>query len=230
MIYAKAVAARPRPRRILNPLTLLLLWASKTDHELVLVCSRWAIATQAAFGLLVLFTTSLAFCSSYYTLSTLNVSDRWVLWIAAAYTCFIFVLDREIVGGLDKVTAFVRPLMALMIGMVVAVPVELWIFQDRVDQQLAMQYRENNREQPDIENHAQVAAVIRNYGETWTADDNLIEICEELDRRKIPVPKTWLMRKEGPARSWSRGRQHYPHLVIKAIKDRCMATMRKFQI
>jgi hypothetical protein len=76
---------------------------------------------------------------------------------------------------------------------------------------------------PDTENHSQVANVIRNYGETWTADDNLIEICEELDRRKVPVPKTWLMRKEGPARSWSRGRQNYPHLVIKAIKDRCKA-------
>jgi len=78
---------------------------------------------------------------------------------------------------------------------------------------------------PDRENHARVAALIRAYGEQWTSDDNLVEICEELDRQKVPMPKTWLMRKEGPARSWSRGRQNYPHLVIKAIKDRCKAAV-----
>jgi hypothetical protein len=137
------------PVSVRNPLTLLLFWASKTDPRLAAVCSRWAIATQAAFGVLVLFTTALAFCSAYYTLSTLGVSDRWLPWIAGAYTVFIFTIDREIVGGLDRATAFVRPVLALFIGMVVAVPVELWIFQDRIDQELAKQYRQNNREQFD---------------------------------------------------------------------------------
>jgi hypothetical protein len=78
---------------------------------------------------------------------------------------------------------------------------------------------------PDAENHAKVASIIRAYGENWTSDDSLVEICDELDRQKVPVPKTWLMRPEGPARSWSRGRQNYPHLVIKAIKDRYKAAM-----
>jgi hypothetical protein len=67
------------------------------------------------------------------------------------------------------------------------------------------------------------ASTIRGFGENWTSGDNLVEICEELDRQEIPPPKTWLTRPEGPARSWSRGRQNYPHLVIKAIKDRCKA-------
>jgi len=142
-------AFRPRHRRIYNPLTLLLLFASKTDPRLIAVCSRWAIATQAAFGVLVLFTSALAFCSAYYTLSTVGVSDRWLPWIAGAYTAFIFTVDREIVGSLDRATAFVRPILALFIGMVVAVPVELWIFQDRVDQELVKQYRQNNKEQLD---------------------------------------------------------------------------------
>ena len=76
---------------------------------------------------------------------------------------------------------------------------------------------------PDAENPTKVASIIRAYGETWTSDDNLVEVCDELDRQKIPPPKTWLTRPEGMARSWSRGRQNYPHLVIKAIKDRCKA-------
>ena len=77
--------------------------------------------------------------------------------------------------------------------------------------------------QPDRENHEKVASIIWAYGENWTTDDNLLEICEELDRQKVPVPKTWLTRKDGVSRTWSRGRHHYQHLVVKAIKDRLKA-------
>jgi len=76
---------------------------------------------------------------------------------------------------------------------------------------------------PDHDNHAKVAALISAHGVAWTADDNLADICDELDRLGVPVPKTWAMRPEGRARSWNRGRQIYAHLVIKAIKDRCKA-------
>lgn len=76
---------------------------------------------------------------------------------------------------------------------------------------------------PDQENHAKVARVIAAYGATWTSDDNLLEICDEFDRQQIPVPKTWATRSDGQARSWCRAYQHYPHLVVKAIKDRLKA-------
>jgi Helicase HerA, central domain/TraM recognition site of TraD and TraG len=78
---------------------------------------------------------------------------------------------------------------------------------------------------PDKENHAKVVKVISAYGETWVLDENLMDICDELDRQLIPVPKTWATRKDGSARSWSRARQYYPQLVIKAIKDRCKAAL-----
>jgi hypothetical protein len=76
---------------------------------------------------------------------------------------------------------------------------------------------------PDHVNHAKVATLISGYGENWNTDDNLAEICDELDRQGVPAPKRWLMRREGPARSWTRGRQIYPNLVIKAIKHHCKA-------
>ena len=75
----------------------------------------------------------------------------------------------------------------------------------------------------DTGNHEKVVRVVRAFGETWTSDDSLLEICEELDRQEVPVPKTWATRRDGVARSWSRGRHHYQHLVIKAIKDRLKA-------
>ena len=75
----------------------------------------------------------------------------------------------------------------------------------------------------DTENHEKVARIIKPYGEAWTSDDNLLEICDELDKQQVPVPKTWASRKDGVARTWSRGLHHYQHLVIKAIKDRLKA-------
>jgi hypothetical protein len=76
---------------------------------------------------------------------------------------------------------------------------------------------------PDIENYAKVARIVKAYGAEWTADENLLEICAEFDTQKIPPPKTWITRREGAAHSWSRGRQLYPQLVIRAIKDRLEA-------
>jgi hypothetical protein len=149
--YTGPTAQRPRPvpRPIRNPVTVALLWASKTDPRLVAVCSRWAIATQCALGIFVCFTALLAFGAAYYTLSTLKAPGAWVLWIAIGYSIFIGVLDREIVGGLDKMTAIVRPVLSLFIGTIIAIPIELWVFQDRIDQDLQRQYRRDNREQLD---------------------------------------------------------------------------------
>ena len=76
---------------------------------------------------------------------------------------------------------------------------------------------------PDVESHAKVARTVAAYGDTWMLDENLAELCDELDRQGVPVPKTWATRRDGQARSWSRGREHYPGLVVKAIKDHCKA-------
>ena len=74
--FSSASGPSPRlvPAPIRNPLTLALLWLSKTNPQLTPLCSRWAQNTQAAFGVFVIFTAALAFGSVYYTLSTLNVS------------------------------------------------------------------------------------------------------------------------------------------------------------
>jgi len=145
----KASSVRPLavPAPVRNPATLLLFWLSKTDPHLVSVCSRWAMATQAALGMFVLFSASLAFLAAYYTFSTLNVSESLIPWIAFGYSGFILACDREIAGSLEKTTALVRPFLALIISAVVTIPVELYVFQARVDQELDRQYREDNKSQ-----------------------------------------------------------------------------------
>ena len=72
-----------------------------------------------------------------------------------------------------------------------------------------------------MDSREKVVGIISAYGETWTSDENLLELCQELDQNGVPVPKTWATRRDGSARSWKRARQYYPQLVIKAIKDRC---------
>ncbi len=145
----------PGPKPIRNPITLLLLWASKTDPRLLAVCSRWAMDTQIALGIFVFFTALLALGSARYTLSTVHASRSWALGIAISWSVFVFFLDREIVGSPDKKTAAVRPLLALLIGTLVAVPMELLVFQERVDQDLQRRYREDNKLQLDALHAAQ---------------------------------------------------------------------------
>ncbi len=88
------------------------------------------------------------------------------------------------------------------------------------------QHKDASRRQPgppaDVENHAKVAKIVRKYGtgNEWRTEKNLEEICAELDRQGVPVPKPWPKRKMGASRSWKRALGNIPDLVPKAIMDR----------
>jgi hypothetical protein len=69
---------------------------------------------------------------------------------------------------------------------------------------------------PDISSHAKVAAILGKYGEFWDSDENLPEVCDELDGASIPPPPDWATLK-APALSWARARTLYRDRVIKAI-------------
>jgi hypothetical protein len=137
---------RPKIRAARNPITKAFQWASKTDPTIIPLCGWWTRQTQAALGFFVLFTSTLALFSGTYTLTTLNVPQPSNLVLGGLWGMFIFYIDREIVGALDKRMAMVRPVLSLFIGVLVAVPVELWVFQDRVDQEIDKVYRTDNRD------------------------------------------------------------------------------------
>jgi hypothetical protein len=146
---AKLSRPLPVPVPVRNPVSLALFWLSKTDPRLVSVCSWWAIATQAAFGVFVAFTALLAFGAAHYTLTTLGAPNSLVPLVSLGWAVFILFLDREIAGSLDKTTAIVRPFLALFIGTLTSVPIQLGVFQARVDQELQRQYRLDNKQQLD---------------------------------------------------------------------------------
>lgn len=69
--------------------------------------------------------------------------------------------DREIVGGLEKSTAIMRPILALFLGTLVAIPIQLSVFESRIDQDLQQSYRQHNREQLDVLRNAEAVLETR---------------------------------------------------------------------
>ena len=81
--------------------------------------------------------------------------------------------------------------------------------------------------QTDMENHLKTAKIVAKFGPDWMTEDNLREVCQELDQQGVPIPKGWPTRSDGRSRSWCRGRENYRNLVVKAIKDRLKAADRQ---
>lgn len=127
-------------------LTRPLFALSKTDCNLIQLCSDTAYKTQAGYGLFVLIVGIFAFFSSSYALSTtLDVSGVYL--IATVYATLIVLIDREIVSVTNKnrLMVAVRLVLAVFIGLVVSVPIELRIFDTQIRQQLKAMENSDNR-------------------------------------------------------------------------------------
>ena len=72
---------------------------------------------------------------------------------------------------------------------------------------------------PKMEEHRRVANVVRQFGDLWQAEENIVKICAELDRAKLPVPPSWAKRRP-PSRSWMRAAENSPRAIIQWIKYR----------
>jgi len=131
----------------LNLLTRLLLWLAKADISLMRLCSRWSIDTGAATGLAVFLSALWAGGAMFYTLSTVQVPHSLLPYLSAAWVVFVGLIDREISGALDRKAAIVRPIVALFMGTIVAVPVELLILGGPIDQDLQGRYLMANKAQ-----------------------------------------------------------------------------------
>jgi hypothetical protein len=71
----------------------------------------------------------------------------------------------------------------------------------------------------DTENHLKLARIVDTFGDRWNESENLAEICDRLDKDRVPTPKTWQSRTP-PSRSWARGFTNDPEMVRKVIAYR----------
>ena len=121
----------------------MLLWLSKTNYHVLVVCPTTVRTTLAALGMMVIFTTALAFVSALYTVKTALVPpDYFLAWpisvvLAAIYAFGIMIIDREIVGATGNRALFIRFVFALFIATAVSYPVKLLFFDGRIANEIA---------------------------------------------------------------------------------------------
>jgi hypothetical protein len=126
--------------------TRALLYLSKTDRQLVLLCSDVAYKTQVGYGVFVLIVGIFAFVSASYALHTALGDSGFVYLIAMVYSALIMFIDREIVSatGKNKRMLATRLTLAVFIGLVISVPLELRIFEPQLRQELKIIQNQNN--------------------------------------------------------------------------------------
>jgi hypothetical protein len=126
--------------------TKLLLYFSKTDRRIISLCSDAAYKTQAGNGLFVLIIGIFAFSSGSYALRT-ALGANWLAYLVAlVYATLIMLIDREIVSATNKSGRMIatRLVLAVFIGLVISVPIELRIFEKQINQQLKQIQNDNN--------------------------------------------------------------------------------------
>jgi hypothetical protein len=124
---------------------------SKTDKDAMNspCCTRVARMTQTSLGIMVLLTGVLAFFSGSYAIYTAFANHAWAQFVAIPlgllYCFMIIIFDREIVGAQVKKAVWVRLPLAIIIGFIVAVPLELRLLQDSIEKQLVVLSQEENK-------------------------------------------------------------------------------------
>lgn len=128
----------------------LLYYLSKTDSAIVTKCNSRTRMHQKSLGLFVLITALFAFLSSYYALTTIfgdwdEFSQSYIMAIkdrilvgtcALLYAMMIGLIDREIVASKNKKAALLRIPLAIMIGIIVAVPIKIKVLERRINQKI----------------------------------------------------------------------------------------------
>ncbi|QLE00706.1 DUF4407 domain-containing protein [Galbibacter sp. BG1] len=133
---------------------------SGADTELLKQCSKAEQIKQAGIGATVFFTAVMAFIAASYALFTVFDSIYTAVFFGFIWGLLIFNLDRFIVSTIKKrgdfkselLQAIPRLILAVIIAVVIAKPLELKIFQKEIDRVLL-----EEKNQMTLENKEQIA-------------------------------------------------------------------------
>ena len=134
-----------------------LLWLAKTDIYALGLATYQSRITLNGMGMMVLFTSLMAFCTSSYTISSTMVTsggvERWIaiLLLGTLYAFGIMIIDREIVGASATPTPaqrFISPVIRIVfavgIAITVSFPVELKLFEGRIATEIQKMETDSN--------------------------------------------------------------------------------------
>jgi hypothetical protein len=117
---------------------------SKTDRRVIVLCTDFCRKTQTSYGIFVLLTGVFAFLSCMYAVNTTFEDFTVAAPVALLYSMVIVFIDREIVSGQKKSAILPRLALAAAVGFVISVPLEMRLFQARIDQELRRMYNDEN--------------------------------------------------------------------------------------
>lgn len=186
-----------------------LRWLAMTDETVLQGCSQKAQMMQPHLGLTVLLTGLLATCSGGYAAYVTFESTFVSVLVGLLYGALIMSVDRFVVAATNHWSALARLLLALAIGIVIAVPLELRIFKDRIDRHLEQQNREENaallaslRDRHQIpERQARLDSLQQEWQVVWTEvqEARQMQVDEITGTSRPGKARTG---KAGPGRAW----------------------------
>jgi Domain of unknown function (DUF4407) len=118
---------------------------SKTDRRLIEYCTDHSVKTQVSNGVFVLLTAMFAFLSGMYAVYTTFRDFRVAIPVGLLYATVIAFIDREIVSTSNRGATLARLPLAFAIGLVVSVPLEMKLFENRIKDQMDSQDHDKNR-------------------------------------------------------------------------------------
>lgn len=139
---------------------------SKTDRRVIIYCTDYSVKTQVTNGVFVLLTGMFAFLTSMYAVYKTCRDFRVAIPVALLYATVIVFIDREIVSAGSRWAALARLPLAFVIGLVISVPLEMYLFEKRINDQLVGDNYTASR--------AQLAADVQRYdGRIKTLEDEV---------------------------------------------------------
>jgi len=120
----------------MNRIARFFQWLAMTDRRVLDRSHGRAALYQTAMGVTVLLTAILAWMAGSYVTYITFGNVVAALGFGTLYALFIGSIDRLIVGTTNWWMALPRILLAMAIGLTVAVPVELRFFEERIQKQL----------------------------------------------------------------------------------------------
>ena len=150
----------------ISPIAGLLLWLSKTDYYVLSLCPTTTRNSLTSLGMMVIFTTLVAFLVALYTAKTTFVSPgapyAWpiAVGLAVIYAFGILIIDREIVGATSMKALWIRVVFAALIATAVSYPVKLLFFEGRIASEIAQLLEEEHA--PKLQRIAEMRRTVEN--------------------------------------------------------------------
>lgn len=131
---------------MINNIKNTFYWLAKTDINLIDGCTNIAKKNQISLGIMVMLTALMAFLSSSFFMFTFFNNLIVSILIALLYSFIILMIDREIVGTSTKSSAIIRFFLALVIGLLVSIPLEMKIFEGSILTELDKRNKIENKD------------------------------------------------------------------------------------